>query len=262
MTTSYSDTHELRNKIIKQLNHICRDEYGGNASSMAENAQVSQSKMSRLLHGKQEKIDPYLEVAADVADALSMDLSQITSNTPTQTDTSSHVVRTYEGVFVGTHNTDPMSDWPYDPLTIPPRVAHQLIGTPDPPDQIGLVEVQGESMYPEIQCGDWVLFSPADEVVDGGTFLIRLDGALLLKNLQRKAGNRIRIHCFNSEFEDDVIRRGKGGWVTDDHNEHSVEFEVVGRFLNTVQKKELFRSSQRVREAVQASRHANGNGVK
>lgn len=262
MPSPHSDTTELRNKIIKQLNRICREEYGGNASRMAEDAQVSQSKMSRLLHGKGQKIDPYLGVAADIANAQSIDLSQITTPKPTSEDT--HSVHAFRSVKVGARDTRPMEDWPYENVNIPTRIGRQLVGQ-EPPDDVGLVQVKGESMYPEIQNGDWVLFTPCNELVDGGTFLIRLDGALLLKNLQRKAGNRVRIHSFNESFDDDFIRQvGSGEWVTDDRHEHPVAFEVVGRFLNVIQPKELFRSSQRVKEAIKAhaSMTTNGNGVK
>lgn len=257
MSRSASNTVELRNEIIKQLNRICRKQYEGNASQMAEDAQVSQSKMSRLLHGKGEKIDPYLEVAADIADAQSMDLSSLTSpqHEPSEGE---ETLRAFRDVRVGAKHVKPMHDWTYEDVTVPAHIARQLVGQQDVPEQVGLIQVRGQSMYPEIQCGDWVLITPCEKIVDGGTFLIRLDGALLLKNLQRKAGNRIRIHCFNEEFEDDIIRKAESGWVTDDHRSHRVEFEVVGRFLNVVQKKELFRSSQRVKEAITAYAHANG----
>lgn len=258
MAASQSDTNELRNNIIKQLNRICHEKYRGNASEMAEDAQVSQSKMSRLLHGKQEKIDPYLGVAADIADAQSIELSQVTTPAPARSQRADmQAVHAYCDVEIGARDTRAMTDWTFEDVNVPTRIARQLVGQ-KPPDEVGLVQVRGESMYPEIQDGDWVLFTPTERLVDGGTFLIRMDGALLLKNLQRKAGNRVRIHCFNEDFEDDIIRKDSGGWVTDDHRSHAVEFEVVGKFLNVIQEKELYRSSQRVKEALKAHTHMNG----
>lgn len=60
------------------------------------------------------------------------------------------------------------------------------------------VKVRGNSMEPILRNGHPVLIQPTDgEVLYEGPYLLRLEGALLLKNLQRLPGGRLRIWSEN-----------------------------------------------------------------
>jgi len=157
-------------------------------------------------------------------------------------------------VTVGAGNGKrPMNEWDFTELRIPTKILKSMVGRENVPKEVGITKVKGESMYPEVQSGDYVMWTATESVCDGGTYLIRLDGGLLLKVLQRKAGKRLRIHSINSSFSDDFIRQTESGvWVTDDEQEHMVDFEVVGRFLNVIQPKDLFRSTQRLHDVMSA----------
>lgn len=264
MPTSASDTESLRKIIATRLSRVCDDLYGGVATRMAEDLGESQSKISRLLAGKQKKIDAYLEVASKLAERHSgISIEQLTRPSAPATTTDKKEMRVYEDVEAGAGNgLKPMNEWKWHPVLIPEEIMRSLVGQTSPiPDEIGILRVQGESMYPEIKSGDWIMFTPASNIADGATYLVRLDGALLVKVIQRKAGRRLRIHSLNSKFEDDYIRKCEHGhWVTDDEQERRVEFEVVGRFLNVIQPKDLYAASQRVHDAITAYHTIQSNG--
>jgi phage repressor protein C with HTH and peptisase S24 domain len=228
---------------------------------MASAVGVSQSKMSRLINEAQDSIDPYLEVASLASSELSIPIEKITKPRPTQRadDQTQPPLLLYEDVVVGAGNSvRPIEEWEYVHIQIPRRVIRTLIGHDTVPDPLYVNRVRGESMYPEIQGGDYVVWTPEEEVVDGGTYVIRFDEGILLKVLQRKPGQRLRIHSLNPEFTDDVIKKtGRGVWVTDTEEKHRVDFDVHGRFLNVIQPKDLYRSSQRVHDLMTAYKTIN-----
>lgn len=94
----------------------------------------------------------------------------------------------------------------------------QSLGIPH--DKVALVRVAGSSMEPEIRSGDVVLVDREDRAVGvEGAHLVRVDGGLLLKVLQRRPGNRIRVASRNPEFEPFEV----------DLNGAGTDFEVLGR---------------------------------
>jgi phage repressor protein C with HTH and peptisase S24 domain len=67
-----------------------------------------------------------------------------------------------------------------------------------PPNGLYCVEVRGSSMEPILRNGAPALIQPTNgEVVYEGPYLLRMEGALLLKNLQRLPGGRLRIWSEN-----------------------------------------------------------------
>jgi len=253
MSTPARDTDGLRTIIKKRLNDI-RQRHFGSDTEMAEVVGVSQSSMSRLLRGELQGIDPYLKAATALAEELEMNLDHLTTPQGLNNGQAGHRLKVYEDVEAGAGDgVRPVSEWKSYTIRIPNTVMQSMIGARSTPDEVGIIRVRGESMYPEVQSGDWVMFTPVDDIADGATCIIRLDDALVLKVIQRKAGQRLRIHSLNSAFEDDYIRRTESGqWVTDDENQRLVEFQVIGEFLTAIQPKDLYAAGQRVRDAVAA----------
>jgi phage repressor protein C with HTH and peptisase S24 domain len=89
-----------------------------------------------------------------------------------------------------------------------------------PHNRVALVNVMGTSMEPSIHSGDVVLVDRQDTgVAIEGAYLVRIDGSLLVKLLQRLPGGRIRVASKNETyppFEVDINKDGR-------------DFEVLGR---------------------------------
>ncbi|AAU90925.1 prophage MuMc02, peptidase, family S24 [Methylococcus capsulatus str. Bath] len=71
------------------------------------------------------------------------------------------------------------------------------------PDDLYLIYVDGESMEPTLCKGDVILVNHRDKFQgrDGGIYVLRLDGALLVKRLQRKMGGIIKVTSDNPVYE-------------------------------------------------------------
>lgn len=257
------DTSTLKSHISRRLKSLRDTHFGRSGSKMAEAIGKSQSSVNRVLNKRPKGIDPYLEVAQSVANVLDMEVGEITEAKQAPPVSSQNVemaqILSVQNATVGGKNA-PVSEWETQRIPIPKEALGKLVPGDVPPD-VGVVEVKGQGMYPEIQCGDWLLFSFVDQVADGGTYLIQLDDAVLVRVIQRMAGRRLRIHSLNSRFSDDMIRRSEQkNWVTDDEGQHRVHFDVVGRFLGVLQPKDLFRASQRVHDLVEAYTAMKQNG--
>lgn len=89
-------------------------------------------------------------------------------------------------------------------------------------DELALVKVVGQSMEPDLRSRDTTLVDLQDrEVSADGIHILRLDGALLIKKVQRLPGRVLRISSSNPSFEPFDIRGGE-----DDGDR---DFEVLGR---------------------------------
>lgn len=89
-------------------------------------------------------------------------------------------------------------------------------------DELALIKVVGQSMEPDLRSRDMTLVDLQDrEVFTDGIYILRLDGALLIKNVQRLPGRVLRIRSSNPSFEPFDILGGAGDGGRD--------FEVLGR---------------------------------
>jgi len=253
MSQPIRDTNALRSHLKKSLSEVCQKEFEGTALRMAEALDISQSKMSRVLRGKPQKIDVYLDVAAQTAEHLDIPLEQLTS--PTDDSDGTMPVRVYSVTAGAGDAKRPVSEWDFTQLHVPTRFLEAMCGKKRVPKEVGVIEASGESMYPEIESGDLVVWTPCDTIPDGGIYVIRLEGALMVKVVQKMPGRRYRIGSLNSEFEDKRIwQQDDGCWRTSyDDKEVAVDFDVIGEYLTAVQRRDLFSVSQRIHEAVSAT---------
>jgi phage repressor protein C with HTH and peptisase S24 domain len=92
------------------------------------------------------------------------------------------------------------------------------------PEDLRLIFVDGDSMEPELRSGDIVLVDSTDtNARREGVYVIRMDGALLVKQLQRLPGGGIRVVSANPSYETFMIQ------VAD--LENGKDFNVVGRVV-------------------------------
>lgn len=90
--------------------------------------------------------------------------------------------------------------------------------------QLGLVRVEGDSMFPTINNGDYVAVEFGSGYTADGLYLIRVDDTAFVKRLQRQFGS-IRIISDNPQYEEMKIS-------PDDGN----EFSLIGRITLIVRK--------------------------
>lgn len=88
-------------------------------------------------------------------------------------------------------------------------------------NQIAMTSVVGRSMEPWLRPKDTVLTDLKDrEALTEGVHIVRLDGALLVKNLQRLPGKVLRVSSYNQAYEPFDIQ----GMEDRDR-----DFQVIGR---------------------------------
>jgi phage repressor protein C with HTH and peptisase S24 domain len=87
--------------------------------------------------------------------------------------------------------------------------------------QIAMTAVVGRSMEPWLRPKDTVLIDLKDrEALTEGVHIVRLDGALLVKNLQRLPGKILRVSSYNHDYEPFDIQGNE---------DRDRDFEVIGR---------------------------------
>lgn len=91
------------------------------------------------------------------------------------------------------------------------------------PHDLYLVFVEGESMEPLLRPRDLVLVNrhDANHVPRDGLYVVRLNGTLLIKRLQRIPGHRLRLSSENPAYQEIVV----------DLDDHTDEVSIVGRVI-------------------------------
>lgn len=75
------------------------------------------------------------------------------------------------------------------------------------PDDLRLIHVVGDSMEPDLRAGDIILIDHTDQAGSReGVYVIRMDGALLVKQLQRLPGGIVRVISRNQAYEPFSVR--------------------------------------------------------
>ena len=92
------------------------------------------------------------------------------------------------------------------------------------PADLRLIYVEGDSMEPDLRAGDIILIDHTDTAARReGIYVIRMDGALLVKQLQRLPGGIVKVISRNPAYEPYT--------VTTDQIEHPNGFAVIGRVV-------------------------------
>jgi phage repressor protein C with HTH and peptisase S24 domain len=92
------------------------------------------------------------------------------------------------------------------------------------PDDLRLIYVEGDSMEPDLRAGDIILLDHTDQTARReGIYVIRMDGSLLVKQLQRLPGGVVKVISRNPAYEPFTVAAAQ-------LEEHS-EFAVIGRVV-------------------------------
>lgn len=83
--------------------------------------------------------------------------------------------------------------------------------------QLGVVEVNNDSMYPTIGHGDNVVVQFKNNYNNDGLYLVRIDGSLFVKRLQKEFG-KIRIISDNPSYREMTVEANDGN-----------DFGLIGR---------------------------------
>lgn len=84
-----------------------------------------------------------------------------------------------------------------------------------------VIGVKGDSMEGEINNGDIILINKEDNMLLNGIYVIRIEGDLIVKRIQRLPGGIIKVISANSAYESFEI----------DTNNPPVDFEAIGRVV-------------------------------
>lgn len=84
-----------------------------------------------------------------------------------------------------------------------------------------VIGVKGDSMEGEINNGDIILINKEDNTLLNGIYVIRIEGDLIVKRIQRLPGGIIKVISANKEYESFEI----------DTNNPPLDFEAIGRVV-------------------------------
>ncbi len=84
-----------------------------------------------------------------------------------------------------------------------------------------IIGVKGDSMEGEISDGDVILINTADRYLNNGIYVIRIDGDLIVKRVQKLPGNKIEVSSTNTAYRAFEI----------DLNNRPSDFEAIGRVV-------------------------------
>ncbi|MDM1546154.1 helix-turn-helix transcriptional regulator [Ignatzschineria indica] len=84
-----------------------------------------------------------------------------------------------------------------------------------------VIGVKGDSMEGEINNGDIILINKEDNALLNGIYVIRIEGDLIVKRIQRLPGGIIKVISANSAYESFEI----------DTNNPPLDFEAIGRVV-------------------------------
>ncbi len=87
---------------------------------------------------------------------------------------------------------------------------------------LSMLFVEGDSMSPALNPGDIILIVKNHEpAIQDGVYVVRLEGALLVKRLQRLPGNQLKVKSDNPNYEPYTID------LTKEHK----DFAIIGRVV-------------------------------
>jgi hypothetical protein len=90
------------------------------------------------------------------------------------------------------------------------------------PDMLAIVDVSGNSMEPYLKDGDMVLVDRSQTTVTSGkTYVLRIDGHLLVKNLQLLPQGMVQVCSFNAGFAPYQV----------DLSNEALDMAVIGRVV-------------------------------
>lgn len=79
------------------------------------------------------------------------------------------------------------------------------------PEDLALIYVKGESMEPTLKAGDVIMIDKrgAETVLNDGIYVLRLDGSLMVKRLQRLPDRKVRVGSDNPAYQSFEIELDK-----------------------------------------------------
>jgi phage repressor protein C with HTH and peptisase S24 domain len=234
---------ELKSLIARRLRVVAAEEYGGNQTQMARDIGLGQSKVSRVLREELKSADPYLDVAHAVAATLDYSVEQITDPDsgdpgllPSVRETGQ--IRMAPSVLGSSAGKTNMDDWNFGSFALDNRLLEMANrGKVAAPDEVFVMKVNGEAMYPYLPPGSFVVWTEQDDISDGAVHLLSFDGRIVAREASLLPGRRLHLHAFKESVPDQTIRKTRSGsWVTSSTDqEYPVEFSVLGMMVGRLQ---------------------------
>lgn len=193
---------------MKKQAHVDRVRFAAALAAWMEDHHLTQREASERLAVSQPQVSAWLNASKTPSPASAVRILPIIGVSPADveplhaadlTELASRVVLIPRAGQVGGGALPlPFDDEP-DADPYPAVVLRRLLGL-DPSMLISAVVV-GDSMYPRLRAGDQVLYFPINEIVDHGLYILNLDGAQIVKAVQRLGGGALRLIPANADYE-------------------------------------------------------------
>lgn len=228
-----SDQQDGTEGFNERLIELSRD-YDSQASFAAASG-VSVSGIQRLLAGGM----PRLHILVSIARGNNVNLEWLATGEGTKftnnkddyyqpvTDIVGNPVDLKEFVFIprynvkasAGHGADTSQERPMHPMAFRKYWIDNILRICA--KDLIIIGVKGDSMEGEISDGDVILINTADKYLNNGIYVIRLDGDLIVKRIQKLPGNKIEVSSTNSAYRSFEI----------DLNNQPSDFEAIGRVV-------------------------------
>jgi len=126
---------------------------------------------------------------------------QCRNNAPQQLSDEYALVPLYDVRAAAGHGAVVEDEQVTDSLAFKRQWIHQELNAN--PNDLYLIYVDGESMEPTLRPGDIILVDrrSAQSVPRDGIYVLRMDGSLLVKRLQRLPGRQVKVTSDNTAYE-------------------------------------------------------------
>lgn len=205
-----------------------------NRDAAANAAGVAKSTFQRWVEGKS---DPSFEGLARLANHTGMSLDWLAGGTVAPANSaeikgkpprSMVAIPILEVAASAGHGAVALREQPSDFLWFNEAWLRQTYGVN--PNELKLLASRGESMAPTIAPGSILMVNCGDDArkAGDGIYVVRLEGDILVKRLQRLPGNLIKVSSDNPAYEPFTVRLDDG-----------VDFEMLGRVVVAIDLKRL-----------------------
>lgn len=119
-------------------------------------------------------------------------------------------------------------------LRLPREFVTNLVGFL-PPQEVGVMFVQGDGMSPTLEVGDMVIYEPIRSIIESGVYTVLIDGHLVARRVDPIPGGGFVVIKDNkyAGYADDRIVPGELGPkdLRNAETQYEVDFRPVGRVL-------------------------------
>jgi phage repressor protein C with HTH and peptisase S24 domain len=189
----------------------------GGITGLAQKAKVAASSLSRC---SKEGAEPSVSTALAVCTAAGVSLDWlITGDGPSSHSTDQHHIPFFDvEASAGPGAFPPETQTPTSSVAIPAGLLRHNRGTSS---NLCAIQTKGDSMEPTLRNGSLLIVDRSDRQIREGIFVISRGEVLLVKRVQPRENNTLRLRSDNQRYEPEDINL----------NDSSQNLHVLGRVI-------------------------------